>query len=425
VALVVDVVWVLRAPPNDPQVNAIIKQGYPVTLAELDGWYRSPAPEQNAAFAYTNAFARLTGLTNFLDGWSPRAGEPIEPEDLSELKAVLETNRAALQLLHSALSRTNSRYPIDLKQGFNTLLPHLARVKQGTLLLTAEALAAVAEHRNEDAVQSLLAAGHLADSLAAEPTLISQLVRFGAWVIVCTRLENVLNATSLSEEQLSALQTMVTAGEKPRSFARAIAGERASGYDVFVHPHSQGMIFGSGAATTGWRSIGPRLFVGLLKTTGMFAKDRRFFLDAMSTNVAIGELPFPEQFKSSQSTPPPIPSSRFYVVSRILLSGLSTSRTTTRHGNCVAWLRITQTALAVQRYRLAHRNSLPDDLSQLAPEFLAAVPDDPYDGKPLRFRRLSSGFVVYSIGSDGRDDGGTPFSTKRGSPSDITITVGK
>jgi hypothetical protein len=42
----------------------------------------------------------------------------------------------------------------------------------------------------------------------------------------------------------------------------------------------------------------------------------------------------------------------------------------------------------------------------LIPEFLDKVPTDPYDGKPLRYRRLDDGVVVYSIGRDGKDDGG-------------------
>lgn len=34
------------------------------------------------------------------------------------------------------------------------------------------------------------------------------------------------------------------------------------------------------------------------------------------------------------------------------------------------------------------------------------VPLDAYDGKPIRYRRLADGVVVYSVGADGKDDGG-------------------
>ncbi|HYT62086.1 MAG TPA: hypothetical protein VEL06_18040 [Haliangiales bacterium] len=59
--------------------------------------------------------------------------------------------------------------------------------------------------------------------------------------------------------------------------------------------------------------------------------------------------------------------------------------------------------------------------------FLPAVPLDPFDGAPLRYKQLSKGCVVYSIGPDGRDNGGKePPATRRGTnrvPEDITFTV--
>jgi hypothetical protein len=45
-------------------------------------------------------------------------------------------------------------------------------------------------------------------------------------------------------------------------------------------------------------------------------------------------------------------------------------------------------------------------LNELVPTYLSSLPRDPFDGEPLRFKRRASGYVVYSIGSDLRDDGG-------------------
>src|SRR5262249_27742509 len=70
-----------------------------------------------------------------------------------------------------------------------------------------------------------------------------------------------------------------------------------------------------------------------------------------------------------------------------------------------AELRCAAAALAAERYRLAEKR-WPDSLDVLVPRYLAAVPADPFDGRPLRCRRLPDGFVVYSIGPDGTDDGG-------------------
>jgi len=61
--------------------------------------------------------------------------------------------------------------------------------------------------------------------------------------------------------------------------------------------------------------------------------------------------------------------------------------------------------MAVERFRLKY-GQLPVDTAALVPEFLPEVLLDPIDEKPLRYRRESEGFVVYSIGANGRDDEG-------------------
>ena len=70
--------------------------------------------------------------------------------------------------------------------------------------------------------------------------------------------------------------------------------------------------------------------------------------------------------------------------------------------------RVIITAIALKRFLLKHGN-YPERFSELTPEFLASVPLDPVDGQPLRYRRNAGGtFLLYSIGGDGKDDGGDP-----------------
>src|SRR5262249_11951720 len=69
-----------------------------------------------------------------------------------------------------------------------------------------------------------------------------------------------------------------------------------------------------------------------------------------------------------------------------------------------ARLLCTRVGLAVERYRLAN-NSFPDKLSDLVPKYLPAVPLDPFDGKPLRYRAEGAlAVVVYSVGQDRVDN---------------------
>ena len=60
-------------------------------------------------------------------------------------------------------------------------------------------------------------------------------------------------------------------------------------------------------------------------------------------------------------------------------------------------------AVDVERYRSAH-GTLPESLDALVPELAEAVPKDPFDGGPLRYRLLDPGYVVYSIGPNLADD---------------------
>jgi hypothetical protein len=63
-------------------------------------------------------------------------------------------------------------------------------------------------------------------------------------------------------------------------------------------------------------------------------------------------------------------------------------------------------ALAAEQFRRTN-SRWPESLAELVTaKVLDAVPPDPFDGKPLRMRRLSDGIVIYSVGPDLNDDGG-------------------
>lgn len=71
-------------------------------------------------------------------------------------------------------------------------------------------------------------------------------------------------------------------------------------------------------------------------------------------------------------------------------------------------LMLARTACALERHRLA-TGAYPETLGELVPALLAAVPIDVVDGQPLRYRRDADGtFLLYSVGLDGKDDGGRP-----------------
>jgi hypothetical protein len=73
---------------------------------------------------------------------------------------------------------------------------------------------------------------------------------------------------------------------------------------------------------------------------------------------------------------------------------------------------LARTAIALERYRLAH-GEFPETLDALAPQFIATVPHDVIGGGPLKYRRINDGqFVLYSVGWNETDDGGVVVTQK-------------
>jgi hypothetical protein len=67
--------------------------------------------------------------------------------------------------------------------------------------------------------------------------------------------------------------------------------------------------------------------------------------------------------------------------------------------------RLLMTDLAIQSFQREH-DSNPRELGELVPRYLEAMPIDPFSGQPLVYRLTEDGFVLYSVGKDGKDDGG-------------------
>jgi hypothetical protein len=62
-------------------------------------------------------------------------------------------------------------------------------------------------------------------------------------------------------------------------------------------------------------------------------------------------------------------------------------------------------AFALARYKLDH-GCYPDALDALTQKYLKAVPGDVFSGKELIYRPDATGFLLYSVGPNGADDGG-------------------
>lgn len=378
------------------RVQSIKEAGYPVTLAGLHAWYAEPPPGENGAAAYLEAFNALAPTS-------------------ADAPTFLEDNAKALQLLRQAATGKKCRYPVDLAVGYEALLPHLVKVKTCSEFLKQAAIAQADGGRMDLAAQSIVDGWLVAQSLEDEPTLISQRVRMAAEINMQNALAEVLSRKAFSEAELVLLKGTFRDPDGVKGITRSLAGERAMALGIFELPPEK---LAKIMAVAGAKDFAAEAY----RKSPAYEADMSFYLDRAGELVAASAIPFPdcleevgrcsEQIKEAKG--------KGFQISALMLPALAAGMR--RAGEVAAQRRATQAGLAVERHRATHANALPDTLKQLVPQFLAAVPADPFDGKPLRFKK-EVGFVIYSVGKDMGDDGGTPRQGKEDSGYDITFVV--
>jgi hypothetical protein len=382
------------------KLAAITAAGDPVTLEELNAMYVEPPAAENAAGIYEQAFSALT------------ADDPNAP-------AFLARNQKALALLLQAAERKSCRYPVQLTDGVATKLSHLPKIKKCALLLQSETVNQAALGRTDASTKAVLAGVSLARSLENEPITMSWLVEVSSLSVTFQGLEQALTRKAFAADQLLTLQAALKDAESAASFRRAMVGERASGISYFrMSPEKLAALSGTNSAQ--------RTGMAAYLKSPTFQQDFDFALDCLSNQIAVAEMPFPQSLDASAQGAPNLETaiSRGFVLSLLLLPTLD--GLVNKSADAAARIRITQTALAIERYRLGHANALPGSLAELSPELLEAVPSDPFDGQPLRYQKLpTKGYKVYSIGKDRKDDQGASKAAdgKSSSPPDITFTV--
>jgi hypothetical protein len=124
--------------------------------------------------------------------------------------------------------------------------------------------------------------------------------------------------------------------------------------------------------------------------------DHAAYLDQL---IQAARSPYAERVKD--------PSPPADIVARLLSPDTSHQRV--KFVNSEAQNKLLIVALALRAYRVEH-GSYPAKLSALIPTYLSSLPGDPFAASgPLRYKPSSPGYIMYSVGPDGKDDGGKPI----------------
>jgi hypothetical protein len=230
--------------------------------------------------------------------------------------------------------------------------------------------------------------------IGEDPLILAQLIRMAMTRMGLVALERALSQGEADEATLSAIQALL-AEEAAHPRLRIVArGERGSVHWV-LSAVAAGDLAPARLAPPG--QPGP---FGQLPAGQAIRPLHAQVLRRMTRWVEITGLPLWEQpalareWERAQKT-----------AAKGLLSSMPARTCTDSSVRLQAEVHGALAAVAVERYRLAH-GSWPRDLGALVPAYLKAIPNDPYEGKPLRYRRVAGGVVVYSLGPDRADNKG-------------------
>lgn len=334
-----------------------------------------------------------------------RAEIPLPGEPWAQLEAaekLLAKYGRGLDLLHQAADQGGAaRYRFDLIPLDPKLLDQVQSLRGGARLLTLEAN--VRAHRGDlhGAADSIHAMNRLARSLEREPWMMPQLVRVAIAGQARDHLRRLLGSVDLADADLDRLQQDLRASDAKETLRLGMLGERVAGIQQFDGP-------GFGGAGGG------RLFFQVTQR-GSFLE----FLQYWDKMIRATEEPWPEALEAFKVAGQQVqakaqggvsPARVGRVLTALLVPAVEAFTTATARD--AAMNRATDAAIACERYRRRH-GKLPRSLEELVPEFLPQVPGDPFDGKPLRYVVTQDGYLVYSVGPDGTDDGGQADETSQ------------
>lgn len=405
-------------------------QGLPTSPSELHRWYAQVPPQENLALPLMEAagavrspvqkggsnYPYFSGRNAWTSSNQPFAAppHPVAPDELARWRKVVDGMPEAWAAMERARGRPSSRYPVDLRQGFSTVLGHLAPVKSLANACALRALVAMEDGKPAEAARALEDGLLVHQSLVPEPLLISQLVANAALSITLDATTDVLSAGPLPGDALERMQHRLEALATTNRYAQGMVGEMACVMEIFHgSPAQQARAFGLAGMGAGPGTPTGAQFAALAMMTaysalGLNARDEHFFLVTLTQAIEASRLPWPDALRASPRMGDLLGDQgglgtvlKGRMKSRMILPALDQAMA--KDGEALARLRLGAAMLAIERYRAAHEGRLPRMLQDLVPAYLPSVPMDPFDGQPLRYQPAAQGYSLHSIGKDLQD----------------------
>ncbi len=280
---------------------------------------------------------------------------------------------------------------------FEFALPALTHVRNATKLLRIEAILALMDGNPAVAVMAVHLQRRLNETVDEHPTMIGRLVQCANNDVIVSTIEDTLRLATVDARALEALSEDVDDRLRAATMKWALLGERAQWielcdqmatgelpYDAIPGTGNQApTTIGLPTCVVRWSEVrGAELLTTLIdaheEPAVLIEAARQMALDVRNAPATLALL-------------------------EPLMADLTNACII--HARRAARLRGARAALAAERFRLAN-DRLPGSIEELAPQYLDAIPTDPFDGQPLRLATTEQGIVIYSLGENGQDDGG-------------------
>ena len=426
-AVVAHVIWgVVEKRRLEAQLAVYRAAGEPTTVEELNRWpaaVSGPGSGENALAALRTAGDAVDETTQaYRDYVAAERLLPLTDAEAAVYEAVLKENPGALAAVERAVTMSRIDWELNMtspmfadlgdKGQFNAL-------RRLTNLLQADAMLA---HRSGDEARALRRAGQIlfvSRAMGHHPTLVGYIMSLGMTAQAAGLAADVAPDLSLSPPDARRAAAELVAqllDERAMTEARhrAFVGERVLQLDA-VHALTDGGVnpmrirgFSSGVDDDG--AAVRFAIVGRVMRPVFYENGK--VMSAYMTDV-IRVLPESPDWPAYQAKAPPWPKGRRSTARDLLLQVLlpSLDRAITLYYRCAAGRRLAATCLAARLYAADHGGRYPEALRDLVPDYLPAVPPDPFSktGATLLYVNPAADPEkprVYSVDENGDDNGG-------------------
>lgn len=390
------------------QENNILRgKGYPVSDEDLRAWLPTAPRIQEEAPAFVTAMAALAGektipsfksIQDMLRG--RKDNERLSAQLRDSLQAYIQNNAAALQCFKETM--TSREYCVAMNP-FDAIPPFVfgVRIASDSCALEAERAAEDGDPQHAaDAILATLASARLFKYELNH--LVFMYSIFAHWT-AADHLQRALGIAAFSEAQLRELQTAISETTIPDALTRCLLVKRVEVAQWHNRPKS--MIKESIEHMSLYRKspAGTIAAAYVMDILGWNLYDQVCCLRAMNTVIPAAHLPYAELQRIRNRIYSEILQADFAMppLSRSFISRVYDD--VDRIFRDSANMRMALVAIAAERYRLIYGKP-PERLDDLVPTFLDAVPKDPFDDQPLRYRASGNSYMIYSVSENLIDD---------------------